>query len=307
MLGILEGFAIIGVVIAIGYLVARINILPENAGFTLNRFAFFVAMPALMYTTLAHADLSIVFSSRLPVAAWSFIIVAALYVLIFGVILRRGLGRTTMGAVSSALLNANNMGVPVAVYIFGDAAQVAPILLFQIIFVTPVLLAIMDVIANGKLRVKDVLTQPFRNPLVIGSILGIVANATGFHTPNIFKQPMEIVGGAGIPLVLVSFGMSLRGSKPLTVADQRLETLVATSFKVALMPLAAYLLSTFVFHLDEKDLIAAVMLGALPTAQNAYNYASRYQQSMILTRDIVLLTTCTSLPAMLVISWLLHM
>ncbi|MBM7051625.1 MULTISPECIES: AEC family transporter [unclassified Rothia (in: high G+C Gram-positive bacteria)] len=304
--GILEGFAIIGIVILVGYCVARLKILPKDAGFTLNRFAFFVAMPALMYTTLATADVSIVFSSRLPVAALSFTLVAGLYTLIFGVLLRRGVGRVTMGAVSSAMLNANNMGVPVAVYIFGDAAQIAPILLFQIIVVTPILLAIMDVIANGRLRLKDVLTQPVRNPLVIASMLGVTTNLVGFQTPSVVMEPMEILGGAGIPLVLVSFGMSLRGSTPLTVADQRLETITAALFKVVLMPLVAYLLGRFAFDLQPDDLIAAVMLAALPTAQNAYNYASRYQQSVILVRDIVLVSACISLPAMLVISWLLH-
>lgn len=307
MLGILEGFAIIGIVIAIGYVVARLEVLPKDSGFTLNRFAFFVAMPALMYVTLLRADLTVVFSARLPVAAWSFCIVAALYALIFGLLLRRGPGRTIMGAVCSALQNANNMGVPVAVYIFGDASQVAPILLFQVIFVTPILLAIMDVIANGRLRAQDVLTQPFRNPLVIASVLGITSNMLGFTPPNVVLEPLDILGGAGIPLVLVSFGMSLRGNKPLTVPEQRVDTLVAAAFKATLMPLTAYLLGRFVFELAEDDLFAAVMLATLPTAQNAYNYASRYQQSVVLVRDIVLLTTCASLPAMLLISWLMHL
>nr|WP_255521048.1 AEC family transporter [Rothia sp. ZJ1223] len=164
----------------------------------------------------------------------------------------------------------------------------------------------MDVIANGRLRLKDVLTQPVRNPLVIASMLGVTTNLVGFQTPSVVMEPMEILGGAGIPLVLVSFGMSLRGSTPLTVADQRLETITAALFKVVLMPLVAYLLGRFAFDLQPDDLIAAVMLAALPTAQNAYNYASRYQQSVILVRDIVLVSACISLPAMLVISWLLH-
>lgn len=45
MLGVLEGFTIIGVVVAVGYVLARVEILPSNAGVVLNRFAFFVALP----------------------------------------------------------------------------------------------------------------------------------------------------------------------------------------------------------------------------------------------------------------------
>lgn len=40
MLSVLEGFTIIGVVVAVGYVLARVEILPSNAGVALNRFAF---------------------------------------------------------------------------------------------------------------------------------------------------------------------------------------------------------------------------------------------------------------------------
>lgn len=53
MLGVLEGFSIIGIVVAVGYLVARLEILEKNAGLVLNRFAFFIALPALMFVTLS--------------------------------------------------------------------------------------------------------------------------------------------------------------------------------------------------------------------------------------------------------------
>ena len=64
MLGVLEGFAIIGIVVGIGYVVERMGVLGKNAGWTLNRFAFFVALPALMFTTLATSDLHVIFSAR---------------------------------------------------------------------------------------------------------------------------------------------------------------------------------------------------------------------------------------------------
>lgn len=306
MLGVLEGFTIIGVVVAVGYVLARVEILPSNAGVVLNRFAFFVALPALMFGTLYRADLSIIFSSRLPVAAISFCIVALLYTVIFGVVLGRGIARTVLGATGSGMVNANNMGLPVATYIFGDPAQVAPILLFQLVFLTPVLLAVLDITSRGRFSLKDVATQPLRNPLVIGSLLGVVCNALNVPMPDIALEPLRLIGGAGIPLILIAFGMSLRGNKPLTVVDQRAETLTAVIFKVALMPLVAFLLGSLVFHLSREDLTAATVLAGLPTAQNLFNYASRYQISVVLTRDIVLLSTCAAVPAMLLTSFLMQ-
>lgn len=56
MTGVLEGFSIIWVVIAVGYLVGRTGVLGEQARYVLNRVTFFVASPALLFTTLADSD-----------------------------------------------------------------------------------------------------------------------------------------------------------------------------------------------------------------------------------------------------------
>lgn len=302
MVGVLEGFAIIGIVVGVGYLVERAGILGKNAGWQLNRFAFFVALPALMFTTLSSTDLGVVFSGRLPVAAASFAAMALLYSLIAGLVLRRDVGRVTVGAVGAGLANSNNMGLPVATYIFGDPAQVAPILLFQLIFATPLCLAVLDVVSRGRVRLKDILTQPFRNPLIIGSALGILVNVLDWKVPEVLHEPLRLLGGAGIPVILVAFGMSLRGNRPLAVPGQRLETVLSVALKVALMPVAAYLLGRYVFHLAPHDLYAATILGGLPTAQNLFNFASRYDQNVNMARDIVLLSTIGSVPALLVVA-----
>lgn len=302
MLGVLEGFTIIGIVVGLGYLVERLQILPADAGRVLNRFAFFIALPALMFTTLAGADLRIVFSSRLPVAAASFLAMAAVYALVVGAVMRRGLARTTVGAVGAALLNANNMGLPVAAYVFGDPTQVAPILLFQLLFATPVCLAVFDVLSRGKVSLATVLSQPVRNPIVLGSALGVLVNLLGWSVPSVVHEPLHMLGGAGIPLILTAFGMSLRGSRPLSVPGQRAETLLAVGLKVAAMPVVAFLLGRFLFPLAPQDLYAATVLAGLPTAQNLFNFSARYQQNVSLARDIVLLSTVASVPALLLVS-----
>lgn len=52
--------------------------------------------------------------------------------------------------------------------------------------------------------------------------------------------------------------------------------------------------------------ITRMVLAGLSTAQNLFNYASRYQISVVLTRDIVLLSTCAAVPAMLLTSFLMQ-
>jgi predicted permease len=71
------------------------------------------------------------------------------------------------------------------------------------------------------------------------------------------------------------------------------------------MPVLAWLLGRFVFGLEDHLLFGVVVLAALPSAQNVFNYAQRYDRGVILARDIVLLTTAGCIPVLVVVAALL--
>lgn len=68
------------------------------------------------------------------------------------------------------------------------------------------------------------------------------------------------------------------------------------------MPLVAFVVGRFVFGLDGHALFAATALAALPTAQNVFNYAARYDTGQVLARDTILVTTVTAIPVLIVIA-----
>lgn len=69
------------------------------------------------------------------------------------------------------------------------------------------------------------------------------------------------------------------------------------------MPLIAWLIG-LAFGLDDEEMYAAVILAALPAAQNVYNYAATYRRGEILARDTVFLTTFLALGGMLGVAFL---
>jgi malonate transporter and related proteins len=115
VLGVLTGFAIIAVVIGAGYLVVRVGVVPAGANVALNRVAFFVASPALLFTILADADLQVVFSGFLAVAAISATVASLLFVLASRLLFKMRFGDTVVGSAASGSVNANNIRQPVAV------------------------------------------------------------------------------------------------------------------------------------------------------------------------------------------------
>ena len=80
MLGVLTGFGIIGFVIAVGYGVARLRVLPEGSLPVLNRLAFFVATPALLFTVVSRSHPSEVFSPALLASVIAVAVTGLLYV-----------------------------------------------------------------------------------------------------------------------------------------------------------------------------------------------------------------------------------
>jgi len=303
--GVLVGFGIITFVILVGYFVERFGIAGLGAGTVLNRMAFFVATPALLFTVLSRADVGLLFSAFLVTVLTTVALSVVLYLVVARFLFRVSVPETVLGVASATYVNANNIGLPVAIYVLGSASYVAPVLLLQLLVLAPIVLAILDVSTSGQVSFRSILTQPLRNPMIIASMAGIAVAIFEIDLPAPVLAPLELIGGAAIPMVLMSFGMSLYGQRLLRRGTGRKQVIVATVIKVVLMPAIAYVLGRFVFGLGSTELFAVVAVSALPTAQNIFNFSARYDRAMTVTRDTVLLTTLASIPALLVIAALL--
>jgi malonate transporter len=303
--GVLTGFAIIGTVIFIGYIVGRLGILGEHARFVLSRIVFFVLSPCLLFTVLADADVHVLFSRVLAVSSISAVAAFLLFAAVAIFLWRRNLSDVVVGSAASGYVNANNIGIPVAVYVLGDASLSAPVILLQLLVLSPIILTLLDISTGGGWSVKRVLMQPLKNPIIIGSALGVLLSITDITLPDPVMEPFRVIGAASIPLVLISFGMSLHGQKILAAGTNRRDVVLASVIKLVLMPVIAWLFGRFVFGLHDDQLFGVVMLAALPSAQNVLNYAQRYERSEMLARDAVLITTIGSIPAVMVVALLL--
>ncbi len=299
------GFAIVTLVVATGYVTGRIGILGPTALDVLSKAAFFVFSPALLFIVLGDADIQVLFSDLLPVSALAAVGALVLYVVIAWVSRVRGAGRLTVGGLAASYVNSNNIGLPLAAYILGDPALAAPVLLFQLIVMSPVALTILDISSHGSLSARRILSGPIRNPLIIGSILGVVVSWWDLELPDIIHEPLDLLGQAAVPTLLFALGLSLASQRLWEAREFRREIAMAAIIKLSVMPLIAWLLGVFVFSLDDHALFTVVILAALPSAQNVFNYSQRYHVATPLARDSVVLTTVVSLPIMIGLALLL--
>ncbi|WP_369224934.1 AEC family transporter [Streptomyces sp. R39] len=305
MQGVLSGFAVIAIVIAVGYGLGRGGHLGAGGREVLTRLAFHVASPALLFTLLAKADLAVVFSSRLLVTALSTAAAAGTFVAV-GVVRHWGVGRTTIGALCSSYVNSGNLGIPIAVYVLGDASLVAPVLLFQVVVLTPIALTILDLSGMGEKGPwwRRLLT-PLRNPIAVGSLSGVAVSAFGIHVPGPVLDPLTLIGNMSVPAVLLAFGISLRGSTLPGRGRDRHAVFLSVALKSVGQPLVAWTLASAVFGLRGAPLLDVTVTSALPAAQNLYTYASTYRVGEELARDSILLSTVLAVPVLVVVAALL--
>ena len=309
---VLAGFATITIIIALGALLAHTRILDVESQGMLARLAFFVASPALMVTVLGRADVSQLFSANLVASLGSVVVTASVAVVLARLVWRRSASDTVIATFCASYVNAGNLGLPIAAYVLGDVSLIAPMLLTQLVVLQPLGLAVLDSTVHvpdpNQTRARRLgrrLGQPFRNPLMIGSLVGLILSVTQVRLPRFVEDPLSLVGGMAVPGMLIAYGISLRlgprpgaGEPPLQVG-----TLVA--LKLVLQPGLAYLLGRFAVGLEGLDLLAVTVVAGLPTAQNVFTHALRYRRAEILARDVIFVATVVSVPVLVVIAGLL--
>ena len=221
MADVVAGLAVFGAVIAIGWLLVRTRAVPADADGVLTRVCFFAATPALLVTTLSRADLTAVLSRSTAVAVAAELTAIVSAWCLHRLVLRRPTAEATIGALASGYVNAANLGIPVAVLVLGAAATIAPILLLQLLVLTPVTFTVLDAVTRrGNPSRLATLTVPLRNPLLWGVVAGTAANLGGVDLKEwgggYPAQGLEMLGRVAVPLMMLALGMSLAGApRPL--------------------------------------------------------------------------------------------
>ena len=221
MADVVAGLAVFGAVIAVGWMLVRTRAVPADADGVLTRVCFFAATPALLVTTLSRADLTAVLSRSTAVAVAAELAAIVSAWCLHRLVLRRPTAEATIGALASGYVNAANLGIPVAALVLGDAATIAPILLLQLLVLTPATFTVLDAVTRrGNPSRLATLTVPLRNPLLWGVVAGTAANLGGVDLKEwgggYPAQGLEMLGRVAVPLMMLALGMSLAGApRPL--------------------------------------------------------------------------------------------
>lgn len=318
MLGVLSALGTIAVVVGVGWFVGRTGVLGEGAQRVLAATAFTVATPALLVDTIAGADLHLLVSRSAIVTFASTTVVALLAATVLGLVRRRPAGDVVVGVLASSYVNAGNIGIPLTAYLLGSIVSVVPPTLYQQLVLGPLALVVLDAQQRRRLdasvatptarrrfaTLRTVVRRTLRNPVIIGTLVGLALAALPWAVPEVVLQPLHLLGAAAPPLALLTFGMSLAAPRVAAERAPRGDVALVAALRSVVHPALGIGLGTLV-GLEGDALLAVAVVSALPTAQNVLVYAIQYRHGTALARDAGLVTTVLAVPALLVVAALL--
>ncbi|MBI3444575.1 MAG: AEC family transporter [Magnetospirillum sp.] len=120
--------------------------------------------------------------------------------------------------------------------------------------------------AGGKLRWRQAVLPVVTNPLILSCILGGALNLSGVQLPAVIASALDILGGASLPLALLSIGAGIRLSSLRRPAPS---VWLAVGAKMMVMPLLALAVLKLV-GLEGAALAACGIYTALPASPASY-------------------------------------
>lgn len=209
---------------------------------TLSRLAFWVIGPIFVLDVFADAQIESSVVVRLAIGG--LVAMAAGGLLAYAAGKRLGIGDTrTKGVVmTGAYGNVGNAGLAISAFAFGDEAIPAAAVLMIVINSVGIFLGVALATAQ-ETGIGAALRRATTAPMTIAAIVALFMNLQGWSFPTAVERSVSIVGGALIPLMLITLGLQLAGDiRPnididfgiVTVAKLLVVPLVAAAVGIAL-------------------------------------------------------------------------
>lgn len=291
---------------AVGYLVARFKLLSEATGDALSRYVFVVAVPVLIFRSLAGAS----FAGANPFCLWGCYFGSVALVWTAGTMIARRLlaadrRKGVVAGISSAFKNTVFVAVPLLQRAYGEAG-LEPLLLLISVHLPLMMIAstlLMERAASLDVReagtgaaspsMKAVLSRVARNlstnAIVAGIVAGVLWRLTGLGISGPAGEVVTLLGSTAGPVALFSLGMSL--TRYGLRGDLRAAALTSA---LSLVVLPALVWGVGQFALPPHWLKGAVMTAACPAGVNAYLLAAHFKSGERLASTSILVSTLAS-------------
>lgn len=296
------------VLAAMGYASVITGLLNKAHGDALAAFVFNVAIPLLLFRSLATAD----YADGSPWAFWgtylSGILIAWLAAMaIVRFIWKRGWRASVIAGVAGSFSNLVLVGIPLIERAYGQAGLTLHFLLIAVHL--PFMMALSTFLmefaarADGAdtsaLKVRTVLSHLARNlavnPIIVSILAGSAWHLAGLAIPAPALSIIDLLARTAGPLALFSLGMSLVA---YSIRGNWQPAIGIAALSLFAMPAMVLFVGTQVLSLPPLWLKVAVIAAACPTGVNAYLFATYFNRAQGLASSSIVFAALGSIVAL---------
>ena len=272
VLGITAPVFVLG---AAGFVWARSGVEFPTAFVT--RLSFTLSVPCLIYGALAQAELDHEVLKDLALGSLAAYVLAAIGLWIL-LRLERLSTRTYLAPLVFG--NTGNVGLPVALFAFGEQGLVYAVVIFAVMAMLSFTVGVWVVSGGGSPK------EALKQPIFYGAALGLASNIFGVAPPEWAMNTIRLIGQMAIPLMLLTLGvsvarLSVRGvGRALVLSVLRLAFCGAAAFAAALA-----------FEMETLAAQSLVLQLIMPVAVTSYLMAERYHAEPVEVAGLVVVST----------------
>ena len=277
--------------IALGFILKKIDFLGLKDVETLNNIVIYILMPCMVFSALYSADLSLIPS--LGILPFIILFSSLITGIVSYIILKRfNLPDKKLWSILVAVMIANTafMGYPINLGIYGHEGLLRAIFCDIATLVIFLILSFVLVLKFGgstKTAVKKIALFPSLWAIILGFLLNLA------HIPigPVFENSVNYLGNGAIPLIMLSLGISI----DLSGLKRSKSYIIFTSImKLAFFPMIAFFAASYLGLVDMQYNISIVE-AAMPSGMLSLILAITYRLDFELTSDCILIDTVISL------------
>lgn len=257
--------------ILIGYLICRFTPLNRPVWTQVEQLVYFLFFPVLLFQAIVKSPLDIGAAGNLVGAGWTLGLggIALAYSVPYWPGFKGHVAQRQHAASAQVAFRFNSfIGLALADKLAGAPGLAVVALLIGVSVPLMNIGAVWPMARHGQ---RGFLGELVRNPLIIGTASGLIANLAGFHIPGWLEPTVSRIGGASLALGLMAAGAGMQLG---ALNHAKLLGAAVLLIRHALMPLLAFLLA-HLFGLNPLQTTILLMFSALPTASSCYVLAAR--------------------------------
>ena len=255
-------------VILLGWAFHQRGFIPQEFLGPSNRLVYYLAIPAMIFRSIARATLTTQFDIRVVlISMMAVLVVFGLAWFAAGFIRVARTGQRGTFVQSTFHGNIGYIALAIAFYALGNEGLARTSIIAGFVMILQNLLAIFILqyySDNATIKGKAglVFLKILGNPIILASVAGIMVSFLGIPIPKVMDQTIEIIGGLALPLALLIIGASLS----FDMVRLRIGSVLSASIvKLIVLPGLGFIGFRFL-RLSPQDYLPGLLLLATPTA-----------------------------------------